>query len=144
MMVEKKRKLKRINRHNEILLRSYDIELTRSFFSKKFCCLTKRMVENILGNFCKTNFEIFEQNRAAILRENWKIGRAKTPKCSTPFFCQGTKFRAETTSVSEISVAMQQDALLSFWPTSIASSLLGSALVISLSVTHFKLQFYEL
>ena len=31
--------------------------------------------------------------------------------------CQGTKFRAETTSVSEISVAMQQDALLSFWPT---------------------------
>ena len=55
---------------NEILLRSYDIELTRSFFCKKFCCLTKRMVENILGNFCKTNFEIFEQNRAAILREN--------------------------------------------------------------------------
>ena len=106
-------------------MHSYDIELTRSFFSKKFCCLTKRMVENILGNFCKTNFEIFKQNRAAILRENWKIGRAKTPKCSTPFFCQGTKFQAETTSVSEISVAMQQDTLLSFWPTYIALSFLG-------------------
>ena len=110
-------------------MRSYDIELTRSFFSKKFCCLTKKMVENILGNFCKTNFEIFEQNRAAILRENWKIGRAKTPKCSTPFFCQGTKFRAETTSVSEISVAMQQDALLSFWSTYMACSLLDSVRV---------------
>ena len=42
--------------------------------------------------------------------------------------CQGTKFRAETTSVSEISVAMQQDALLSFWSTYMACSLLNSDL----------------
>ena len=58
--------------------------------------------------------------------------------------CQGTKFRAETTSVSEISVAMQQDALLSFWPSSIAPSLLGSAVVLSLSVTLLKLRFHKL
>ena len=47
----------------------------------------------------------------------------------TIFTCQGTKFRAETTSVSEISVAMQQDALLSFWSTYMACSLLDSVRV---------------
>ena len=46
------------------------------------------MVENILGNFCKTNFEIFEKNHTAILWENWKIDWAKTPKCWTPFLAR--------------------------------------------------------
>ena len=61
--------------------------------------------------------------------QNWS---SKNPKMfETIFLCQGTKFRAETTSVSEISVAMQQDALLFFWPTYLALSLFGSILLIA-------------
>ena len=42
----------------------------------------------------------------------------------TIFYCQGTKIRAETASVSEFSVATQQDALLGFWWDYITPSLL--------------------
>ena len=55
-----------------------------------------------------------------------KLVEQKPQNVRHHFFCQGTKFRAERTSVSEISVAMQQDALLSFWPTYTAVSLLDS------------------
>ena len=65
---------------NEILLRSYDIELTRSHFLREILLSDNEIGWEHFGDFYETNFEIFEQNREAILRENWKNWSSKMPK----------------------------------------------------------------